>query len=86
MSVKDIRAKFPIKIILAIIGEPTYKAINEVWEAMYANSAAIPKTLGGGRNGCIGFIMDAAVYSNVSEMAYTRPIEPGPYAQHGPGD
>ena len=30
MLVADIRARFSIKSILAIIGEPTYKAINEV--------------------------------------------------------
>ena len=34
MSIEDIRAKFPIKTIPAIIGDPTYKAINEVREAL----------------------------------------------------
>ena len=29
--------------------------------------------------------MEAEVYDNVSTMAYTRPTEPVPYAQHGPG-
>ena len=32
--VKDIRAEFPIKNIPAIIGEPTYKDVNEVQEAL----------------------------------------------------
>ena len=48
MSVEDIRGKFTIKTIPAVIGSPTYKAINEVLEALYANAAAIPTTLGGG--------------------------------------
>ena len=26
------------------------------------------------------------MYANVETTAYTRPTEPGPYAQHGPGD
>ena len=47
MSVEDIREKFTRKTILLIIGETTYKAINEVREALYANAAAIPTTLGG---------------------------------------
>ena len=46
MSVKDARETFPIKNITHIIGDPNYKAINELREAMYANAAAIPTTLG----------------------------------------
>ena len=84
MSVEGIRSKFPIKSILTIIGEPTYKAINEVQEALYKNAAAILATLRGGRNGRIGLIMDASVYANVSTTEYLRPTEPLPYAQHGP--
>ena len=86
MSVEDIRAKFPIKNILRIIGDPTYKAINKLREDMYANAAAIPKNLGGGRYFHIGLLMDTAVYANVATTAYARPTDPGPYAQHGPGD
>ena len=47
MSVEDVRAKFPIKNIPYIIGEPTYKAINEIREALYLNAAVIPTMLGG---------------------------------------
>ena len=48
MLVEYIKEKFPIKTILRIVGDPTYKAINELREAMYANAAAIPTTIGGG--------------------------------------
>ena len=47
MSVDDIRDKFPNKKILRIIGDPTYKAINELREAIYSNAAVIPKPLEG---------------------------------------
>ena len=30
--------------------------------------------------------MDTAVYVNVATTDYTRPMEPGPYAHHGPRD
>ena len=86
MLVKDIRAKLPIKMILGIIGNPTYKAINKLREALYANAAAIPKMLRGGCNGHIGLLIDASVYGNVATKAYASPTEPVPYAQHGPGD
>ena len=77
MLVKHIRAKLSIKTIPRIIGEPTYKTINKVWEVVYANAAVVPMTLGGGLNGNIGIIMDAAVYYNVATTAYARPTEPG---------
>ena len=47
VSVDDIRDKFPNKKILRIIGDPTYKAINELREAIYSNAAVIPKPLEG---------------------------------------
>ena len=50
---------------------------------MYANKSAIPMTPRRGRNGHIRLIMDTEVYVNLSTTAYTRPTEPGPYAQHG---
>ena len=74
------KGKFPIKNIPARIGEPIHKAINELLEVLYKNAAAIPETLGVGRNGHIGLLMDAEVYANVSTTAYTRPTEPGPIA------
>ena len=86
MSVEDIRSKFPIKNIPRIIGEPAYKAINELRKALYKNIVDIPTTLGGGRNGHIGLLMDAEFYSNVGKTSYTRPTDPGTYAQHGPGN
>ena len=76
MSVKDIKAKLLIKNTPKIIGESTYKAINKLREALYANLAAIPTTLGRGRNGHIGLLMDTAVYANVATTAYAKPTEP----------
>ena len=86
MSIEDIRAKFPIKTIPAIIGDPTYKAINDLREALYANAATIPTMLGGARNGHIGLLMDTSVYANIATTDYTIPTETGTYAQHGTGD
>ena len=86
MLVKYIREKSPIKTTLKIIGDPTYKAIKKLREAMYSNAAAISTTIGGGRNGHIGLIMDTSVYANITAFAYVRPADPGPYAQHGFSD
>ena len=57
-------------------------------EALYANTAAIPTSFGGGGgcNGHIGLLMDAAVYEDMATTRYTRPIYTVPYVQHGPGD
>ena len=48
VSVEDVRANLPIKTIPNIIGETSYKAINEIREALYGNAAAIPTALEGG--------------------------------------
>ena len=48
ISFEYVRARFPIKNTTKIIGELTYKAINDLREALYENEAAIPTMLGGG--------------------------------------
>ena len=42
MSVEDVRAKLPIKTIPNLIFQTSYKAINEMREALYGNASAIP--------------------------------------------
>ena len=46
ISVEDIRKQFSIKDISNIIVAPTYKAINELREALYVNTSATPTILG----------------------------------------
>ena len=41
---------------------------------------------GGGCNIHTGLLVDTSVYANVVATAYTRPVEPVPYAQHGAGN
>ena len=41
MLVEEVRAKLPIKTIPNIIGDTTYKAINELRDALYTDAAAI---------------------------------------------
>ena len=87
MSVEDIKSKLPIKIIPIIIGDPTYKAINELREALYENAADIHTKLGeGGRNGHVNLITDTEVYTNLYTTSYTIPTDLGPYAKHGSSD
>ena len=66
MSAEDVTAKFPIKAITNIIGDPTYKSIKELRKALYANAAAISKTLGGWNNGHVGILVNTSVYTNVA--------------------
>ena len=74
MLVEDVRDKFAIKTITNIIGEPTYKAINNLREVLYANTAAIPTTSRGGGNDHDGLIMDTVVYAKLYKMDYIRPM------------
>ena len=84
-SVDDIVSKFPIKTIPRIDGEPTYESINEIMQMLYANAATLPTTTGGGTHGHIGLIMKPALYSTLSEIPYTVPVDPGPLPIYEPG-
>jgi hypothetical protein len=47
LSVHDIVAKFPIKILPTINDEPDYGNINNMVQLLYGNAAALATTLGG---------------------------------------
>ena len=78
LSVDDIIAKFPMKTLPIISGEPDYTYINTVIQFIYGNAASLPTTLGGGQNGHIGLITTHLLYATlVPNNAYSAPIEPG---------
>jgi hypothetical protein len=57
LSVTDIVAKFPVKTLTVITGEPDYETINHIVQTLYSNAASLPTTIGGGAHGHIGLIM-----------------------------
>lgn len=79
-KVDDIVAKFPNKVLEAVIGEPTYETINRLVQILYGNAATLPTKLGGGRHGHIGLIMKATLYATLSNTAWVDPPNPGPTA------
>ena len=84
LSVDDIVGKFPHKNLPAIQGEPTYATINDVMQIMYANAAAVPTTLGGGKHGHIGLIMKDSLYATLSTDAFIVPTPLGPFPSFNP--
>ncbi len=77
LSVNDIVAKFPIKILPLIMGEPDYETINHMVQTLYGNAASLATTLGGGVHGHIGIIMGQALYATLMATPYIAPIDPG---------
>ena len=75
-SIDDIVAKFPMKILPLIPGEPDYDCISQLNQIMYGNATTLPTTLGGGSHCHVGLIMKAALYVTLSATAYVTPIEP----------
>jgi hypothetical protein len=65
LSVDAIVAKFPVKNIPLINGEPDYEAINHLVQTLYSNAASLATTLGGGGHGHIGIIMTAPLYPSM---------------------
>ena len=71
-------AKFPMKILPVITGEPDYGSINDLIQGLYTNAASLPTTLGGGQHGHIGLVMSNILYATISAVPYSNPIDPGP--------
>ena len=77
LSADDIVAKFTVKTLPSIIGEPNYESINNMVQTLYGNAATLATTLGGGAHGHIGIIMTNALYATLTATPYTAPIDPG---------
>ena len=77
-TVEEIISKFTVKHPPNHDGEPTYKIINKWMQLVYANAATLPTTLGGGRHGHLGMIIQPTLYATVSSVAYNTPTDPGP--------
>ena len=84
LSVEEILAQFPNKMLPSIHGEPTYESINGIVQHMYTNAATISSVLGGGQHRHIGLIMKAALYQTLSETPFTAPVDPGPLPVYNP--
>jgi hypothetical protein len=82
LSVADIVAKFPVKTLPIITGEPNYATIGQIIQTLYSNAASLPTTIRGGANGHIGLIMTTVLYATLTPMAYTAPDDPGPVVTH----
>ena len=78
LSVDDIIAKFPMKILPIILGKPDYSSISTMVQFLYGNAASLSTTLGGGQHGYIRVIMTHLLYATLAPTtAYTAPINPG---------
>jgi hypothetical protein len=77
LSVDNIIAKFPFKIIPNIPGEPDYEAINQLVQIFYGNSASLTTTLGGRGHGHIGIITTPHLYATLTATPYMTSIDLG---------
>jgi hypothetical protein len=73
LTVDAILAKFPIKSIPTITGEPDYNAINQMVQTLYGNAASLATILGGGAHGHIGTIMTPPLYATLTATPYELP-------------
>ena len=69
---------FEYKVLLKIIGEPTFDKLHELFRQVKANTAAVPCTLGGGANGYLGMIVSPTQYQTVAPgTPFVAPSAPG---------
>ena len=66
LSVDDVVAKFPMKTMPKIDGEPNYINSNTMMQLLYENATSLPSPLGGGQHGHIGIIMTPQWYTTLA--------------------
>ena len=77
LSVDDVVAKFPMKTMPKIDGEPNYRNINTMMQLLYDKAASLLSPLGGGQHGHIGIIMTPKLYTTLANTTYKIPTHPG---------
>eukprot|EP00957_Ditylum_brightwellii_P052985 4017362-Ditylum_brightwellii.AAC.1 len=75
-SKEEAKAKFVTKTLNRLEGEPIYETITKLKQEIFANSAVVPTTLGGGQHGHVGLVAPATIYSTLSSTKYITPKEP----------
>eukprot|EP00957_Ditylum_brightwellii_P210508 15365057-Ditylum_brightwellii.AAC.2 len=70
---KEVKSKFPHKILSHVDWESAYEHIHTIMMEQYANAAAVPTMLGCGAHGHICLVMDMPLYSMLSTTAYAVP-------------
>ena len=85
LSVDDVVAKFPMKAMPKIDGEPDYGNINTMMQLLYGNDASLPTTLGGGQHGNISIITTPYLYTTLANTTYESPPNPGITPNHATG-
>ena len=85
ISVDEVVAKFLMKTMPKIDGEPDYGNINMMMQLLYGNAASLPTTLGGGQHGHIGIIMTQQLYTTLANTPYKSPPDPGIKPTHVTG-
>ena len=83
-TVDEIMAKFPMRNINPMRGEPTYDSITSLKADLFANAAVIPTTLGGGQHGHLGLVMKDQLYQTLSGTVFIVPPDPGPLPLFNP--
>ena len=59
-------------------GEPTYEALSKLHQELKANANAVPTTLGGGRHGHLGLVVNQTTYDRIApNTPFARPPNPG---------
>ena len=85
LSVDEVVAKFPMKTMPKIDGEPDYGNINTMMWLLYVNAASLPTTLVGVQHGHIGIIVTPQLCATLANMPYESPPDPGITPTHATG-
>ena len=69
---------FEYKILSKIFGRPTLEKLVIIFKQLKHNAQRVPTTLGGGKLGYLGLILEATIYNTIPGSApFRRPTDPG---------
>ena len=60
-----------------VIGTPTFKAINARHKTLKQNASSVVTTLAGGNHGLLALVIDAAEYTQLTNVVWIEPVNPG---------
>ena len=72
-TIYEITAKFIVKALPSIEGDPTYDGIKNIMQLLYANAVTLPAPQGRGYHGYISSIIKPTLYTTLVAAAWTNP-------------
>ena len=70
---------FQYPVLDKIHGKPTYETLKKLKKQLKSNAQSVESSLGGGRYGHLGLVINPTEYAKISTEAFVKPARPTPF-------